>query len=168
MLAAEIMMAELSLGPSAGTVDASTDMPVCGIAAGTVVLTLSGAMPVEFVAPGDRVITRAGARTVTAVEIAVVPQAQVIRISAGVLGKDRPEADVIVTPRQPLLIRDWRAKALTGVDQAVMRADRLIDGDYIRTETVAEARLVTLRFADPQVIFAAGLELCCEAAIPGA
>lgn len=159
-------MAELCLGSSAGTVEASTRMPVCGLAAGTPILTLSGAMPVEFVAPGDRVITRAGARTVTGVEIAVVAQAQVIRISASVLGKDRPEADMIVTPGQPLLIRDWRAKALTGAGQAVMRADRLVDGDYIRSETLAEARLVTLRFADSQVIYAAGLELCCEAALP--
>ncbi|MDO8884837.1 MAG: Hint domain-containing protein [Pseudotabrizicola sp.] len=158
-------MAELSVGPTAGTVDASTKMPLCGIAAGTIILTLAGAMPIEFVAPGDKIITRSGARAVTGVEIAVVKNASVIRISEGVLGKDRPEADMIVAPQQPLLIRDWRAKAMTGVDQAVMRADRLVDGAYIRSETVAEARIVTLHFADPQVIFAAGLELGCETAV---
>ena len=141
-------------------------MPLCGIAAGTMILTLKGAIPVEFVAPGDKVITRAGARAVTAVEIAVVKNAQVIRISEGVLGKDRPEADMIVAPQQPLLLRDWRAKALSGVDQAVMRADKLVDGTYISTQTVAEARIVTLHFANPQVIFAAGLELGCETALP--
>ncbi|MFN4153683.1 MAG: Hint domain-containing protein [Paracoccaceae bacterium] len=157
-------MADLSRGTTAGPVDAGTEMPVCGIAAGTPILTLSGVMPVEFVAPGDRVITRAGARTVTAVEIAVVKDARVIRISAGVLGKDRPEADTHVAPRQPLLIRDWRAKALLGADQAVMTAERLVDGDYIRAETLPQARLVTIRFADPQVIYAAGLELGCDPA----
>lgn len=167
MLAMEITMAELSFGPSAGSVDAGTVMPDCGISAGTQILTLSGAKPVEFIAPGDRVITRAGARTVTGVEIAVVKNAHVIRISAGVLGKDRPEADMVVPPTQPLLIRDWRARALTGVDQAVMLAGRLVDGDYIRAEIVAEARLVTLRFAEPQVIYAGGLELGCDPVTPG-
>ncbi len=157
-------MADMALGTAAGRVTAGTRMPTCGLAAGTPVLTLMGAMPVEFLAPGDRVITRAGARIVTAVEIAVVKDAPMIRVSEGVLGKDRPQADMLVTPSQPILIRDWRARALTGVDQAVMTAERLVDGDYIRPETVAEARIVTLRFAEAQVIYAAGLELGCAPA----
>lgn len=162
MFAQETPMADLSKGITAGPVDAFTAMPQCGIASGTMILTLTGVMPVECVAPGDKVITRAGARTVTAVEIAVVQDARVIRISQGVLGKDRPEADLHVSPRQPLLIRDWRAKALSGLVRAVMTAERLVDGDYIRAETVPQARMVTLRFAEPQVIFAGGLELGCE------
>lgn len=168
MTAMEMIMAELYLGTTAGTVNAGTDMPDCGMAAGTMILTLAGAMPVEFVAPGDKIITRAGARAVTAVEIAVVKDARMIRISEGVLGKDRPEADTLVSPKQPILIRDWRAKALMGVDQAVMAAERLVDGEYIRAEVVAEARIVTLRFADAQVIYAAGLELGCEPALTNA
>jgi hypothetical protein len=168
MLALEKIMAEITLGRTAGPVDARSEMPVCGIAAGTMVLTLAGTMPVEFVAPGDRVITRSGARTVTAVEMAVVKQATMIRISEGVLGKDRPEADTLVAPKQPILIRDWRAKALSGLDQAVMAAERLVDGEYIRAEVQAEARIVTLHFAEPQVIFAAGLEFGCETTPPQA
>ena len=157
-------MSELALGTTAGPVNASTMMPSGGMSAGTIVLTLSGAMPVEFIAPGDKVITRAGARSVVAVDIAVVQNARMIRICEGVLGRDRPEADTMVVPTQPILIRDWRAKAMTGVDQAVMTAERLVDGDYIRVEAVPEARIVTLRFADDQVIYAAGLELGCASA----
>lgn len=163
MTTQDTLMTELSLGLSAGTVTAGTQMPTCGMVAGTTVLTLSGAMPVEFVAPGDRMITRAGARTVMAVDIAVVKDARVIRVREGVLGKDRPEADTMVAPKQPVLIRDWRAKAMVGLDQAVMTAERLVDGTYISAELLHEARIVTLRFAEPQVIFAAGLELGCEA-----
>jgi hypothetical protein len=158
----ENIMADLALGKTAGTVTAGTDLPGCGLASGTRVMTLKGEMAVEYIAPGDKIITRAGARTVTAVEIAVVRNARMIRICEGVLGKDRPEADTLVTPEQPILIRDWRAKAMTGVEQAVMAAARLADGEYIRAETVAEARIFTLRFADAQVIYAAGLELGCQ------
>ena len=164
MAAAEINMAELTLGPTAGRVTATDRMPTCGLAAGTLVLTLSGAVPVERVAPGDKVITRAGARSVVAVDIAVVQNARMIRVREDILGKDRPEADTLLSPEQPILIRDWRAKAMVGLDQAVMAAQRLADGEYIRSEDVAEARVVTLRFADAQVIFAAGLELVCEPA----
>ena len=161
-------MVEMTFGLKAGEIRATETMPQFGLAAGTTVLTLAGAVPVEFVAPGDRMITRAGARTVTGVEISVVKNARVVRISEGVLGKDRPEADMIVAPTQPILIRDWRAKAIAGLDQAVITAEKLADGEYIKVEVLDEVRLVTLKFADAQVIYAAGLELGCEAETVGA
>ena len=157
-------MVKMTVGLNAGGIRATDTMPRCGLAAGTSVLTLSGSMPVEFVAPGDRMITRNGARTVTGVEISVVRNARVVRISEGVLGKDRPEADMIVSPDQAILIRDWRAKAIAGLNQAVMPAEKLADGEYIKIEVLDEVRLVTLQFADAQVIYAAGLELGCEVA----
>jgi hypothetical protein len=55
------------------------------------------------------------------------------------------------------------AKALYGRDVAMVAAQRLADGDYIRRETVAEVRLFTLRFGRDEVIYAGGLELACAA-----
>ena len=121
-------MAEMTFAKTAGSILATQTLPRCGVASGTQVLTLRGAVAVETVAPGDRLITRNGARTVVAVEIALVAEAQVVKISEGVLGKERPEADTYVSSGQPILIRDWRAKALTGVDQVVMTAERLTSG----------------------------------------
>lgn len=139
--------------------------PLQGITAGTPVLTLEGELPVQFLAPGDRVITRSGARVLTAVEVTVVRDAAMVRISASALGHDRPENDLFVAPTQPILVRDWRAKALYGTDSAMVEAQRLADGDYIRKEVVAEVRLFTLRFAREEVIYAAGLELSCAPAL---
>lgn len=156
-------MIEMSIANTAGPICSTHTMPRCGIAAGTPVLTMRGTVAVETLAPGDRMITRNGARTVTAIEFATLSEAEVVRISMGVLGAERPEADMIVAPGQPILIRDWRAKAIAGVDQAVMTAARLADGEYISMQTVHDLRLVTVRFADEQVIYAAGLELACEA-----
>lgn len=161
-------MLDMSFGTLAGTISASRSMPRFGIAAGTPVLTLMGVQPVEFIAPGDRVITRNGARTVRAVEISEIDLARVVRVSEGVLGKDRPEADIHVTPEQAILIRDWRAKALAGATQAVVPAEKLADGEYIRVETQDSIRVVTLRFDEPEVIYAAGLELPCEAVLVNA
>ena len=156
-------MLDMAMARNAGFAAGHT-MPRCGLAAGASVLTLAGTVPVEYIAPGDRVITRAGARTVTSVAISVIRNARVVRISEGVLGKDRPQADMFVSPDQPILIRDWRAKAMAGLDQAVMTAEKLADGQYIKIETLDEVRIVSLGFSDAQVIYAAGLELGCEAA----
>ena len=138
--------------------------PAEGVIAGTMVLTLDGELPVQFLAPGDRVITRSGARVLTGIEVSVLHGAEMVRISASALGHDRPEADLFVAPSQPILVRDWRAKALYGTDVAMVPAQRLADGDYIRKETVAEVRLFTLRFAREEVVYAGGLELACAPA----
>lgn len=138
---------------------------VTGIIAGATVLTLDGDLPVQFLAPGDRVITRSGARTLRAIEVVILTDAPMIRISASALGHDRPVDDMFVAPDQPILIRDWRAKALYGAQTAMVPASQLADGDYIRAELVTEARLFTLYFDADVVIYAGGLELACGAMV---
>ena len=153
-------MTALTLGFD--TAEAVVDMaPLSGITAGTKVLTLDGDLPVQFLSPGDRVITRSGARVLRDITVSVVRDAAMVRISASALGHDRPEDDLFVAPSQPILLRDWRAKALYGSDVAMVAAQRLADGDYIRLETVAEVRLFTLQFEREEVVYAGGLELAC-------
>lgn len=132
-----------------------------GVGFGTPIRTMEGVFPVEYLAPGDRIITRAGARKVRSVEVAVLDDAEMVLISHDILGQGRPNTDLIVHPGQPILIRDWRAKALYGAPQAMVAAARLVDGEYIRFERIAEARLFTLRLEGEAVIYAGGLELFC-------
>lgn len=139
--------------------------PLEGIIAGTMILTLDGELPVQFLAPGDRVITRSGAKKVQSVEVKVVRDANLIRISASSLGHERPADDIFVAPSQQILVRDWRAKALYNKDVAMVEAQRLADGEYIRKEVVAEVRLFTLRFEREEVVYAGGLELACAPAL---
>ena len=139
------------------------DVPAFGLAEGTNVLTLDGALPVEYLTPGDRILTRSGVRRLKAVEMSRVTHARMVRISADVLGSGKPEAEVLVVASQPILIRDWRAKALYGADQALVPAARLADGEYIRAEILREVRVFTLKLDSAAVIYAGGLELACEA-----
>ena len=132
---------------------------------GTPVLTLEGEMPVEFLQSGDRVLTRAGMRRVAQVAVTVVQNARVVMIAHDTLGVDRPSADVTISAAQQILIRDWRAKALTGKAQAMGPAGRLVDGEYIRAAVLPEARFFTLTFAEDAVIYAGGLELACPALV---
>jgi hypothetical protein len=158
-------MSQITMGRAADQAsDAALEVYEIELVAGTPVLTLDGALPVEHLLPGDRVITRSGAVRLSGISSQVVPDAALLRISASALGHDRPEDDVLLPPDQPILLRDWRAKALFGADRASVPAARLIDGSYVRAEHAPSARLVHLRFAQPVVIYAAGLELSCRTA----
>ncbi len=136
-----------------------------GLAGGTPVLTLDGVLPVEYLTPGDRIITRDGAQRLVSVEVTLVQNARAVRIAEGTLGIDRPEGDMIVSPDQPILIRDWRARAMFGTGTAMVPAARLVDGAYIRAEVFAELRFYTLRLTSDAVIYAGGLELATKATV---
>ncbi|MDZ4094970.1 MAG: Hint domain-containing protein [Paracoccaceae bacterium] len=138
---------------------------LAGISAGTPVLTLSGAIPVEHLTVGDRIITRDGARNLRGIHTEMHRNARMIFVAASALGIDQPEEDLRIAPEQQILIRDWRAKALKGADQAMVAAAKLIDGEYIRAETIAEQRLFVLEFDAPAIIYAGGLELACTPAL---
>ena len=152
------------MAQTAHTAAATTTTMMAEIA-GTPVLTLDGEMPVEFLQPGDRILTRAGARRLKQIEVTVVRNARVIKISHGTLGVDCPTEDLTVSAAQEILVRDWRAKAMFGASQAMIPAARLADGEYIRAETLAEARFFSLSFEDDAVIYAGGLELACPALV---
>jgi hypothetical protein len=149
---------EYSLNTAAGQ-DA---MSRRGLALGTRVLTLEGELPVEFLSPGDKVITRSGARELIALSADEVSDMPMMRISAAAFGEARPSGDRLIAPGQPVFLRDWRARAMFGTATAIVPAAKLADGEWIRKETLAEARLFTLHFAEEEVIYAEGLELACS------
>ncbi|MBA4326444.1 MAG: hypothetical protein C0426_15830 [Rhodobacter sp.] len=130
------------------------------------VRTLDGVLPVEYLTPGDRIVTRSGARRLTSVSVQSRKVVDLVRIRASTIGHDRPEQDLLVSPGQPILIRDWRAKAIFGVPVAAIPASRLADGEFVCMETHAQVRLFTLRFDEDEVIYAEGLELACPAFLP--
>lgn len=135
--------------------------PTHGVAQGTLVMTMEGALPVEYLAPGDRLITRSGARRLRQIEVTRMQNARLILIGAETLGDGQPEAPMVVPATQPIFVRDWRAKALTGTPAALIPAARLADGAYIRAVVLEEVRLFTLAFDTAEVISAGGIEIAC-------
>lgn len=153
---AHLAQAQVAIGNGAQEIFAEA-----GLLLGTPVLTLDGELPVEFILPGDRVITRNGMRKVVQVEVTRVENARVVVIARDSMGVGRPADEIVVAPAQPVLIRDWRAKALYGQAEAMIPAARLCDGEFIRAAILPEVRFVTLRFEGPEVIYAGGVELAC-------
>ncbi len=157
----------MSIAPQSGP-SSPSPFALGGFAQGSEILTMSGIKSVEALAPGERIVTRGGARVLRSVSHRTVPDAALIRVAASALGHDRPEADMIVAADQPILLRDWRARALAGEDRALVAAGRLADGEYIRHEPRRDVELYTLHFDGPAVIYAQGLELACATVVVAA
>lgn len=139
---------------------------VNALPAGTVVLTLDGALPVEFLNEGDRVISRnCGVATLTRIH-RNRRCVDTITIQKGTLGVSRPEQDALVLARQEILVRDWRAGTLFGASQALVPAQRLIDGEFIRDAGQLDLDLFELHFDSPQILYADGLELASANLVP--
>ena len=141
-------------------------LPAPGMLAGTMVRTLEGVLPVEYLTPGDRIVTRSGARRLTSISVVSRKMVDLVRIRASTMGHDRPDQDLLLSPGQPVVIRDWRAQALYGVPAAAIPAARLADGEFVCLETHRQVRLFALRFDDEEVIYAEGLEIACPAFLP--
>lgn len=132
-----------------------------GFVSGTILLTQDGEMPVEFLSPGDRIITRdAGMVRLENIRHRRV-LTRAISFAAGSLGHTRPESDLVLPAAQLLLIRDWRAKAMFGLKQAVTRADALLDDEFICDLGPQKMLLYQLQFSSPHIVYAGGLELSC-------
>lgn len=138
---------------------ARTNACEAGLAPGTTVLTMEGEIPVEFLNPGDRIITRRGVRKLKAIMRHTLPEGtpRVVVTSDALGGK--PATDVTLMPAQRILVRDWRAQALWGKDIAAPQVARLVDGNFIRTETKGTQIMLSLYFGAPEMIYADGLEL---------
>ncbi len=133
-----------------------------GFVIGSSILTLEGEIPVEFLSTGDRIITRdSGMATLVSVE-AIEADCDMVWIMAGSLGHSKPEDDTLLPAGQQILLRDWRAEALSGKPQTLVSAGRLIDGEFIRSAGRKSVTLYKLTFDAPHILYVDGLELASE------
>ncbi len=132
-----------------------------GLGTGIEVLTADGVLPVDYLGIGDRIVTRDGLRVLRGVTCRTLTDAAMVSVGTDMLGVGRPAADILLSPGQPVLIRDWRARVLFGAPTAMVPASRLVDGQSVRRVVVPDLRLFLLHFDRPEVIYASGLELGC-------
>lgn len=132
---------------------------IAGVMPGSLILTLEGEMPVEHLLPGDRIVTRDSGSAVLRAIRRREAVLRAVRVMAGSLGDTRPDRDVILPEDQQVLVRDWRAGALFGLRQAVVRAGALVDGEYILALGERPMTLFELEFDGPRILYVDGLEL---------
>ena len=130
-----------------------------GIPGASLIMTLDGEGEVTDLRPGARIITRdSGAAVLRRVRRRRVV-ARSVHVRAGSLGHNRPDHDAILAAGQPVLVRDWRALALFGAPQALMPAERLVDGEFVTLRDPAPMVLHDLEFDTPHVLYVDGLEV---------
>lgn len=132
--------------------------PSDGIPSGTTILTGDGALPVEFLAAGDRIITRDAGMVRLAKLHSGIVTLPAVSVTPGALGHITGRCPLVLPSAQPVLVRDWRASALTGRKEAVLPVSALIDGEFIRDLGPRRMVLHQLQFDMPHVYYAGGVE----------
>lgn len=149
---------------SSGVSVVETKGVLAGFMARSVIMTLEGEMQVQDVWPGTRVITRdSGMAVVKSVSHRRVAT-RAVRIKAGSLGHTRPVRDVTLPAGQHLLVRDWRAQALFGADQAMVPTERLVDGEFVTLREDVTMTLYELVFDRQHILYVDGLEVASHEA----
>lgn len=101
--------------------------------AGTLIDTPEGPRPAEVLRPGDLVTTLSNGsrpldwvarRRVTPLELLAIPGLRPVALPSGSAGNDRA---LWLSPRQRLLIDDWRAEVFFGEDRVLAAAEALAD-----------------------------------------
>jgi len=130
-----------------------------GVPTGTILLTRDGEKPIERITATDHVITRDAGMVPVRSLARVTTMTRAILFAAGSLGHTRPDTDLVLPEAQPILIRDWRAKVMSGRKQTLIPAGSLVDGEFVRDLGPQLLTLYQIRFDTPHVIYAGGLEL---------
>lgn len=132
-----------------------------GFVAGSKIFTLDGELPVEHLCSGDRVITRDTGMAVLMAIQAIQIECNMVSIAKGALGQNSPATEIVLPAKQHVLLRNWRAVALTGKKQALVPAGSLVNIEHIRPLGPKPARLFNLIFGQPHIVYVDGVEMQC-------
>ncbi|MEM9778599.1 MAG: Hint domain-containing protein [Pseudomonadota bacterium] len=116
----------------------STPSKIACFAAGTLIKTQDGDAPIEELEVGDMVHTvDSHLQPIHWIGKAHLPQGgaqAAIRISAGALGENMPEWDLLVSPNHRMVVSGWRAETLFGQEEVLVAASDLVNDSTIRRE----------------------------------
>lgn len=135
---------------------------------GTLLRTQSGDVPVEALREGDRVSTRDGGaqeilwigrRRLSGAQMHAIPELRPIRISAGALGEEEPDRDLVVSPSHRILLRGDVANALFGSPEVLVAArDLMNDMTVMRDRALREVTYIHLLLPRHHIVWANGIQ----------
>jgi hypothetical protein len=135
---------------------------------GTRLWTPAGAIPVEALREGDLLDTRdagpqeilwIGRRRLSGAQMHALPELRPIRIRAGALWDDRPDEDLVVSPRHRVLVTGRAADALFGTPEVLVAAEDLRnDATVMRDTAVREVSYIHLLLPRHHIVWANGVQ----------
>ena len=134
---------------------------------GTMILTPDGPRDVAALGEGDRVQTQdngaaeilwIGKRRVTGARMLAMPDLVPVRLRAGALDRDVPDAGLLVSPDHRIVLRGARARDLFNADEVLVTARDLIDDSAIlRDRSLREVTYIHMMLPQHQIVFANGV-----------
>jgi len=125
---------------------------------GTLIETDQGLRAIETLKPGDLVMTRDnGFQPLLWMSSRTVPgrgQFAPVVFAPGAIGN--PE-ELTVSPQHRMLIIGWQAELFFGVDEVLVPAKHLVNGNTIRQVETSEVTYIHLLLADHEIVMAGGV-----------
>ena len=135
----------------------SSGGPTC-FTPGTLIDTPNGRKAIETLKQGDLITTMDhGDQPIRAIAVGkfnATSEFAPIRISKGALGNDTA---LEVSPQHRMLVRGWRAEIYFGVDEILVAAKHLVNGDTICRAPRREVTYIHLLFDTHQIVYGAGI-----------
>lgn len=134
---------------------------------GTMIMTPDGARDVASLTEGEKVQTKdngpaevlwIGKRHVTGARLTAMPHLRPIRLRAGALDKDVPDAGLLVSPDHRMVLQGPRARTLYSADEVLVTARDLVDDTkIIRDHSVKSVTYIHMMLMQHEVVFANGV-----------
>ena len=134
----------------------------------TLLATPSGPQRIQTLQQGDRILTRdngaqeilwTGHRRMTGARLHAMPHLRPIRFRRNALGLDRPDLDLLVSPRHRMLVKSDAALALFNTPEVLVAAENLINDHSITVDhSLREVTYIHVLLSQHNVIWANGLE----------
>jgi hypothetical protein len=135
--------------------------------AGTRIAALGGEMAIEDIAKGTKILTRdhgyqtvvwTGSREMNLAELVKNPDLRPVRIAAGALGPNRPQRDMMVSPKHRILFIGPRAEILFGEAEVLILATHLVGQPGItRAVPVSDIASHYILFEEHELVMGDGI-----------
>lgn len=153
----------------ASTLEENTNAPngVICFTPGTMIATPKGARDIASLFEGDFVQTKdngvarilwMGHKYIPNARLKFSPDLRPVRLRAGALGLDVPDAALLVSPDHRILLRGARARALFNTDEVLVCARDLVnDAAIIRDHSVGSVHYIHMMLEQHEIVFANGV-----------
>lgn len=134
-------------------IDRQEDFAVC-FCKSTRIETNQGPLPIEDIRPGTLVRTKLNGFQPVRWIGKTTAKSRAVRIKAGAMGNAR---DLLVSPRQRMVLGGWQIELLFDHDHALVTALELVNDSTIVREEMADVEYYHIMFDQHEVIYAEGL-----------
>jgi len=150
--------------------DNTSDKPggVICFTPGTMILTEKGPRLVESLTEGTRIQTKdngceeilwIGARQVSGARLFAMPHLAPVRLTAGALDTDIPDAGLLVSPDHRIVLSGAKARALFNTEEVLVTARDLINDHSIMVDhNVRSVTYIHLLLPEHQIVYANNVE----------